>query len=206
MTEAAIEPIPFDAPTARAFARVAAELRGNGRRTKVPPFDVIIAATALLRNLPILHSQRGGLHRNRGAEVVQIRGTDERVGVISPMTVREQSTRRTFGVERGKLAWCSRKGVNWDSAKPKVFPWVSSQPTTPPLDLSHGVPAHDPLDSHSGEKCCQIRRAPSRLSNLTTAAVLSARDLRTSSPHPSVQRAGWRSSEWGRAQTVTRKV
>lgn len=53
VTEATFEPIPFDAPAARAFGRVAAELRGSGRRTKARSFDAMIASTALPRNLPI---------------------------------------------------------------------------------------------------------------------------------------------------------
>ena len=53
VTEATFEPIPFDAPAARAFGRVAAELRGSGRRTKARSFDAMIAATAVSRNLPI---------------------------------------------------------------------------------------------------------------------------------------------------------
>ena len=53
VTEAPFEPIPFDAPAARGFVRVAAELRGSRRPTKAGSFDAIIAATASSRNLPI---------------------------------------------------------------------------------------------------------------------------------------------------------
>lgn len=51
VTEASFEPIPFDAAAARAFGRVAAELRRSGRKRKARSFDAMIAATALARDL-----------------------------------------------------------------------------------------------------------------------------------------------------------
>ena len=72
VTEATFEPIPFDAPAARAFARVAAELRGSGRRTKARSFDAIIAATALSRNLPIFTANPEDFSGIGGLEVVPI--------------------------------------------------------------------------------------------------------------------------------------
>jgi antitoxin (DNA-binding transcriptional repressor) of toxin-antitoxin stability system len=50
--EADFEPLPFDAGTARAFARVAASLRATGRQPKARAFDALIAATAAARGLP----------------------------------------------------------------------------------------------------------------------------------------------------------
>ena len=73
VTEATFEPIPFDAPAARAFARVAAELRGSGRRTKARSFDAIIAATALSRNLPIFTANPENFTGIEGLDVVPIR-------------------------------------------------------------------------------------------------------------------------------------
>ena len=73
VTEATFEPIPFDAPAARAFGRVAAELRGSGRRTKARSFDAIIAATALSRNLPIFTANPEDFTGIEGLEVVPIR-------------------------------------------------------------------------------------------------------------------------------------
>jgi tRNA(fMet)-specific endonuclease VapC len=73
VTEATFEPIPFDAPAARAFARVAAELRGSGRRNKARSFDTIIAATALSRNLPIFTANPEDFTGIEGLDVVPIR-------------------------------------------------------------------------------------------------------------------------------------
>lgn len=73
VTEASFEPIPFDAPAARAFARVAAELRGSGRRTKARSFDAIIAATALSRNLPMFTANPQDFSGIEGLEVVPVR-------------------------------------------------------------------------------------------------------------------------------------
>jgi len=72
VTEATFEPIPFDVPAARAFGRVAAELRGSGRRTKARSFDAMIAATALSRNLPILTANAEDFNGIEGLEVVPI--------------------------------------------------------------------------------------------------------------------------------------
>jgi predicted nucleic acid-binding protein len=74
VTEATFEPIPFDAPAARAFARVAVGLRGSGRRTRARSFDAIIAATALSRNLPIFTANPEDFTGIAGLEVVPIKG------------------------------------------------------------------------------------------------------------------------------------
>jgi tRNA(fMet)-specific endonuclease VapC len=73
VTEATFEPIPFDVPAARAFGRVAAELRGSGRRTKARSFDAIIAATSLSRNLPIFTANPEDFTGIEGLDVVPIR-------------------------------------------------------------------------------------------------------------------------------------
>lgn len=52
-TEAAFDPLPFDAPAARAFGRVAAALRGAGRQVQPRAFDVLIAAIAVAHDLPL---------------------------------------------------------------------------------------------------------------------------------------------------------
>ena len=51
--EADFDAIPFDAAAARAFGRVAADLRGSGRKTSARTYDAMIAATALAHGLPI---------------------------------------------------------------------------------------------------------------------------------------------------------
>lgn len=51
--EADFDPLPFDAPAARAFGRVAASLRQAGRKPSARAYDAMIAATAMSRNLPV---------------------------------------------------------------------------------------------------------------------------------------------------------
>jgi tRNA(fMet)-specific endonuclease VapC len=52
-TEAAFEPLPFDASAARAFGAVSASLRRAGRKTNARAFDALIAATAMANGLPV---------------------------------------------------------------------------------------------------------------------------------------------------------
>ena len=51
--EADFDPLPFDAPAARSFGRVAASLRSSGRKPQARAFDAMIAATALAHELPV---------------------------------------------------------------------------------------------------------------------------------------------------------
>jgi tRNA(fMet)-specific endonuclease VapC len=51
--EADFEPLPFDAPAARAFGAVAAALRGSGRKVRARSYDAMIAATAIANGLPL---------------------------------------------------------------------------------------------------------------------------------------------------------
>jgi len=51
--EADFEALPFDAQSARAFARVTLSLRRSGRKANARAFDALIAATALARDLPV---------------------------------------------------------------------------------------------------------------------------------------------------------
>jgi tRNA(fMet)-specific endonuclease VapC len=75
LTEATFDPIPFDAPAARAFGRVAAQLRSSGRRTKARSFDAIIAATALSRSLPVFTANPEDFTGIPELEVVVVRPT-----------------------------------------------------------------------------------------------------------------------------------
>jgi tRNA(fMet)-specific endonuclease VapC len=54
--EAAFDPLPFDAASARTFGRVAAELRRSGRRVQARAFDAMIAAVAVANDLPVYTS------------------------------------------------------------------------------------------------------------------------------------------------------
>ena len=51
--EADFHAIPFDDRAARAFGRVAAELRASGRKTTARAYDALIAATAVASDLPV---------------------------------------------------------------------------------------------------------------------------------------------------------
>jgi predicted nucleic acid-binding protein len=51
--EADFQPIGFDADAARAFGRVAADLRKAGRKTSARAFDALIAAVAVANGLPL---------------------------------------------------------------------------------------------------------------------------------------------------------
>ena len=51
--EADFVPLVFDAPTARRFGQVAASLRRAGRKPAARSFDAMIAATALVHDLPV---------------------------------------------------------------------------------------------------------------------------------------------------------
>ncbi|MDP2053630.1 MAG: type II toxin-antitoxin system VapC family toxin [Acidobacteriota bacterium] len=51
--ESDFDPLPFDVPSARAFARVALALRQSGRAVKPRAYDAMIAATALANGLPL---------------------------------------------------------------------------------------------------------------------------------------------------------
>jgi len=51
--EADFDPIPFDASAARAFGRVAAQLRASGRKRSARAYDALIAATAVAHGLPV---------------------------------------------------------------------------------------------------------------------------------------------------------
>lgn len=51
--EADFDPIPFDAPAARAFGPVAASLRRSGRKATARAYDAMIAAIAIAHDLPL---------------------------------------------------------------------------------------------------------------------------------------------------------
>lgn len=51
--EADFDPLPFDAKAARAFGRVAADLRSSGRKRRARAYDALIAAVAIANELPL---------------------------------------------------------------------------------------------------------------------------------------------------------
>ncbi len=53
LAESDFDPLPFDADAARAFGRIAADLRQAGRKPAARAYDVLIAATAISADLPL---------------------------------------------------------------------------------------------------------------------------------------------------------
>jgi predicted nucleic acid-binding protein len=54
--EANWEPLGIDADVARTFARIVTDLRGRGRRA--PALDMLLAATALVHDIPVVTQDR----------------------------------------------------------------------------------------------------------------------------------------------------
>lgn len=70
--EADFDPLPFDADAARAFGRVAASLRGAGRKASARAYDAMIAATALANDLPIYTCNPNDFDGIDGLKVVTV--------------------------------------------------------------------------------------------------------------------------------------
>ncbi|MEA2370385.1 MAG: hypothetical protein QOH12_779 [Solirubrobacteraceae bacterium] len=54
--ESTWEPLPVDAEVARAFSHIVADLKSRGRR--VPLLDALIAATAVVEQIPLVTQDR----------------------------------------------------------------------------------------------------------------------------------------------------
>jgi len=54
--ESTWDPLPVDVEVARAFARIVAALRADGRR--VPILDALVAATAIVERIPVVTQDR----------------------------------------------------------------------------------------------------------------------------------------------------
>lgn len=70
--EADFEALPFDADAARAFGRVAADLRRSGRKTTGRAFDALIAATAVSRGLPLYTTNPADFAGINDLDVVEV--------------------------------------------------------------------------------------------------------------------------------------
>jgi predicted nucleic acid-binding protein len=70
--EADFDPLPFDAPAARVFGRVAASLRRAGRKVNARAYDAMIAATALANGLPVYTCNPNDFAGIDGLEVVRV--------------------------------------------------------------------------------------------------------------------------------------
>jgi tRNA(fMet)-specific endonuclease VapC len=70
--EADFDPIPFDAAAARAFGRVAADLRRAGRKPAARAMDAMIAAVAIANGLPLYTCNPGDFAGVGDLEVVAV--------------------------------------------------------------------------------------------------------------------------------------
>ncbi len=79
MAEADFVPLPFDAAAARAFGRVAASLRADGRKTTARGFDALIASIALANDLAVYTCNEDDFSGIDGLTVVAVpQPTDEK--------------------------------------------------------------------------------------------------------------------------------
>lgn len=72
LAEIGFDALPFNADAARAFGRVAASLRKQGRTTNARAYDAMIAATALARGLPVLTFNRKDFDGIDGLQVIDL--------------------------------------------------------------------------------------------------------------------------------------
>jgi predicted nucleic acid-binding protein len=75
--ESDFEPIAFDAAAARAFGRVAAELRSAGRKPAARAYDALIAAAAIAEGIPLYTCNPGDFAGIGELEVRAIRHPDQ---------------------------------------------------------------------------------------------------------------------------------
>lgn len=71
-TEAAFEPLPFDAAAARSFGEVAASMRRSGKKPAARSFDAVIAAIALANDLPVYTCNPADFERVDRLRVVNV--------------------------------------------------------------------------------------------------------------------------------------
>lgn len=70
--ESDFEALPFDSAAARAFGRVAADLRGAGRTPAARAYDALIAAVALSQDLPVYTANPADFAGIRGLSVREV--------------------------------------------------------------------------------------------------------------------------------------
>jgi len=70
--ETDFEPVPFGSAAARAFGRVAADLRAAGRKPRARAYDALIAATALAEGLPLFTCNPEDFAGIEGLDVVSV--------------------------------------------------------------------------------------------------------------------------------------
>lgn len=70
--ESDFEPIPFDATAARAFGRVASDLRSAGRKSSARAYDALIASIAIAQQLPLYTANPDDFRGIKELELVRI--------------------------------------------------------------------------------------------------------------------------------------
>lgn len=70
--EADFDAVPFDGAAARAFGRVAADLRRGGRKPAARAYDALIAAVALAQDLPVFTGNPRDFAGITGLEVHEV--------------------------------------------------------------------------------------------------------------------------------------
>ena len=75
--EADFDPLPFDAPAARAFGQVAASMRRSGRKPAARSYDAMIAAIAIAHDLPLFTCNPEDFQGIDGLTVVAVPHPDD---------------------------------------------------------------------------------------------------------------------------------
>ena len=75
--ESDFDPLPFDGAAARAFGRVAADLRGAGRKATARAYDALIAATAIANGLPLYTTNPDDFAAIGGLDLVPVPHPDK---------------------------------------------------------------------------------------------------------------------------------
>ena len=70
--ESDFEALPFDAAAARAFGRVASDLRSAGRKTRARAYDALIASVAISRDLPLYTANADDFAGIGGLNLVEV--------------------------------------------------------------------------------------------------------------------------------------
>lgn len=70
--EADFDPLPFDAPAARVFGRVAASLRRSGRKPAARSYDAMNAAIAIANDLPLFTCNPEDFQGIDGLTVIEV--------------------------------------------------------------------------------------------------------------------------------------
>ena len=70
--EADFDALPFDQAAARAFGKVASDLRKAGRKTSARAYDALIAATAIANGLPVYTANPDDFNGINDLEVIPV--------------------------------------------------------------------------------------------------------------------------------------